>query len=102
MVYSTCSLSVRQNEEVVRYLLDSFDDAQLVDIDGAESLKGFQFVKGKLVGQQDKRTRLDTTKCVRFDPFVSKTSGLFIAKILKSGNAQNGKNNVNTDSLTDS
>ena len=89
MVYSTCSLSMRQNEEVVRYLLEMCDGAKLMDIENDESLKGFKFVKGSLVNEKDASTRLDTSKCIRFDPFVSKTSGLFIAKICKSQRKQN-------------
>ena len=84
LVYSTCSLSVKQNENVVKYLLTMFEDAKLMDVTNDESLKGFEFVRGKLMDEKDEGTRFDTRKCVRFDPFTSKTSGLFIAKILKS------------------
>ena len=83
LLYSKCSLSVAQNENVVRYLLQIFDNAKLIDIRNDESLKGFRFENGKLINDKDRNTRFDTCKCVRFDPFVSKTSGLFIAKILK-------------------
>eukprot|EP01084_Bolivina_argentea_P000747 1366_1 len=92
LVYSTCSLSMEQNECVVKYLLGKFENSMLIDIENDESLKGFKFVKGKLMDVKDRNGRFDTTKCIRFDPFVSKTSGLFMAKILKCG-----KEMVNND-----
>merc|ERR1712228_738077 len=84
LVYSTCSLSIKQNENVIKYLLEMFESASIVSITQNEALKGFDFVNGKLMNEKDKNTRFDTSKCIRFDPFTSKTSGLFIAKILKS------------------
>eukprot|EP01083_Nonionella_stella_P026626 73333_1 len=88
LVYSTCSLSVKQNEHVVRYLLETFENAVLISVEDDESLKGFQFEKGMLINEKDANTRFDTTKCIRFNPFTSNTSGLFITKIKKSHEIQ--------------
>ena len=83
LIYSTCSLSARQNEQVVRHLLQAHAQARLVGVAADAALKGFAFAKGELVQGQDAGTRLDTTKCIRFAPFTSNTSGLFVAKITK-------------------
>ncbi|KAI4962980.1 hypothetical protein ZWY2020_020564 [Hordeum vulgare] len=68
LVYSTCSLTVAQNENVVQQFLSKHPSAELLKIDPAGSWPcrsgGIQ-------------------KTLRFDPATSQTSGLFVAKFVK-------------------
>ncbi|PQQ03244.1 uncharacterized protein Pyn_20701 [Prunus yedoensis var. nudiflora] len=68
LVYSTCSLTVAQNEDVVKQFLEENPFAELQAIDGAENWPS-------------KNGQLPNT--LRFDPLTSKTSGLFVAKFSK-------------------
>ncbi|XP_009379387.1 rRNA (cytosine-C(5))-methyltransferase NOP2C isoform X1 [Pyrus x bretschneideri] len=68
LVYSTCSLTVAQNEEVVKQFLEGNPCAELQAIDAAENWPC-------------KNGRVPNT--LRFDPVTSKTSGLFVAKFSK-------------------
>ncbi|KAK9285381.1 hypothetical protein L1049_024572 [Liquidambar formosana] len=65
LVYSTCSLTVAQNEDVVeRFLLENAS-AELQDVEAA---KNWPCRSGRI------------WKTLRFDPLTSQTSGLFVAK----------------------
>lgn len=68
LVYSTCSLTVAQNENVVQQFLSKHPSAELLKINPADSWPcrsgGIQ-------------------KTLRFDPATSQTSGLFVAKFVK-------------------
>mmetsp|Transcript_29990 Transcript_29990/g.84610 ORF Transcript_29990/g.84610 Transcript_29990/m.84610 type:complete len:192 (-) Transcript_29990:89-664(-) len=69
LVYSTCSLTRAQNEDVVQWLLNSQDGAVCaVPIEQAE---GWPARAGGIPGS------------VRLDPLVSNTSALFICKLHK-------------------
>lgn len=68
LVYSTCSLTVAQNEDVVEQFLEENPSAELQAIDAAEN---WPCKKGRL------------PKTLRFDPLTSNTSGLFVAKFTK-------------------
>lgn len=68
LVYSTCSLTVAQNEDVVEQFLSKNASAELLEIDAAEIWPC-------------KSGRVPNT--LRFDPMTSQTSGLFIAKFTK-------------------
>ncbi|KAB2618182.1 methyltransferase NSUN5 [Pyrus ussuriensis x Pyrus communis] len=68
LVYSTCSLTVAQNEDVVKQFLKGHPCAELQVIDAAENWPC-------------KNGRVPNT--LRFDPLTSKTSGLFVAKFSK-------------------
>ncbi|XP_021759788.1 uncharacterized protein LOC110724659 [Chenopodium quinoa] len=68
LIYSTCSLTVAQNEEVIeRFLLDN-SSAELQEIDGFNT---WPCKIGRVA------------KTLRFDPVTSQTSGLFVAKFTK-------------------
>jgi 16S rRNA C967 or C1407 C5-methylase (RsmB/RsmF family) len=70
LVYSTCSFCEKQNEDVVRWLLQKFaDSAELVPISFGSA--GPNVAAGTL------------EHTVRFYPSQSGTSGMFIAKIRK-------------------
>lgn len=68
LVYSTCSLTVSQNENVVEWFLKENSSAALQEIDAA---KDWPCKGGRI------------PKTLRFDPVTSKTSGLFVAKFTK-------------------
>ncbi|CAM6101416.1 unnamed protein product [Calypogeia fissa] len=70
LVYSTCSFTIAQNEDVVKNFLALHRNAELQKIDAASL---WPYKTGGL------------PHTLRFDPFVSKTSGLFIAKISRLG-----------------
>ena len=73
LVYSTCSLQSRQNEEVVEYLLEKFKGtAQLVELPFKLVEDGGNVPARRVFG-----------KCCLFDPATSGTSGQFIACIRK-------------------
>jgi 16S rRNA C967 or C1407 C5-methylase (RsmB/RsmF family) len=69
MVYSTCSFCTSQNEDIVSWLLAQEPSASIVPL--SDMLKKFSATEGSIKGT------------VRFIPSVSKTSGLFVAKIRK-------------------
>ena len=76
LVYSTCSLSVKQNEEVVQWLLEKYPTARLIPID-FPSLKDSRFVtEGSLNGT------------IRFYPTLGEElflgDGFFVAKLRKT------------------
>ncbi len=70
MVYSTCTTSVEENEQVVEHILSEFKDARVerIKYDGLRSKKGLT----------DK-----TYDCLRILPHYNGTGGYFIAKIRK-------------------
>uniref|UniRef100_A0A5B7CB73 SAM-dependent MTase RsmB/NOP-type domain-containing protein n=1 Tax=Davidia involucrata TaxID=16924 RepID=A0A5B7CB73_DAVIN len=68
LVYSTCSLTVAQNEDVVEQFLLQNASAELLGIDAA---KNWPCKSGRI------------PKTLRFDPLTSQTSGLFVAKFTK-------------------
>ncbi|KAL3527222.1 hypothetical protein ACH5RR_011878 [Cinchona calisaya] len=68
LVYSTCSLTVAQNEGVVEKFLSQNGSAELLEIDSA---KTWPCKSGRI------------PRTLRFDPSTSCTSGLFVAKFMK-------------------
>ncbi|KAL4582726.1 hypothetical protein LXL04_007285 [Taraxacum kok-saghyz] len=68
LVYSTCSLTYAQNEDVVERFLSLNLCAELLEIDGCGS---WPCKSGRI------------PKTLRFDPLTSRTSGLFVAKFTK-------------------
>ncbi len=75
LVYSTCSLDPRQNQEIVQFLLDSQTHAQLQPL--PFSVLGDACEDSEYICPA-KRVHGD---CCLFDPAVSGTSGQFIAVI---------------------
>ncbi|KAL6516273.1 hypothetical protein OROGR_019578 [Orobanche gracilis] len=68
LVYSTCSLTVAQNEHVVQQFLSEHVSAQLLEIEAGQTWPCRQ---GAI------------PKTLRFHPLTSATSGLFVAKFTK-------------------
>lgn len=69
LVYSTCTFSVKENEEVIQYLLDNNPEMQLVYINDQEG-----FERG-----------IGLKECVRLYPHKIKGEGHFVALLKKSG-----------------
>lgn len=68
LVYSTCSFSKKQNEDIISWFLEHNRDAILERIPGHETVPSAQsFI-------QD---------CIRMNPLTSNTSGFFLARIRK-------------------
>ncbi|KAI3921767.1 hypothetical protein MKX01_005456 [Papaver californicum] len=70
LVYSTCSLTVAQNEDIVEQFLSGHPSVELQEIDAANN---WPCKSGKV------------PKTLRFDPLTSNTSGLFVANFKKLG-----------------
>src|SRR5690606_11171141 len=74
MVYSTCSFAPEENEVVIQYLLDNFNDALIEPVQlGSDGLTNFKNL--------ELTDRMNKTK--RFYPHFHDTNGFFIAKIRK-------------------
>mmetsp|Transcript_31634 Transcript_31634/g.50503 ORF Transcript_31634/g.50503 Transcript_31634/m.50503 type:complete len:424 (-) Transcript_31634:2668-3939(-) len=89
MVYSTCSFSRLQNEDIVLWLLDTERFAQLehIDVGNTGAVQGFGETKDKLASESVPFRRSTVLKeTIYFDPETSGTSGLFCAKITKKTN----------------
>ncbi|GLT44561.1 hypothetical protein SLA2020_184470 [Shorea laevis] len=68
LVYSTCSLTVAQNEVIVEQFLSENTSAELQEINES---RNWPCKSGQI------------PKTLRFDPLTSQTSGLFVAKFTK-------------------
>jgi 16S rRNA (cytosine1407-C5)-methyltransferase len=77
MVYSTCTFSIEENEDVVRHLLDT-EDCEVVDINQGEHTAG---IKGD--------PNIDPY-VVRYMPHVNIYDGFFIAAVRKKGDSEKG------------
>lgn len=82
MVYSTCTFSIEEDEEVVKYLLDT-QDCELVDINQGKHLKGIS-------GHDE----IDE-KIIRFLPHKDMFDGFFLAAIRKKGDGEIGSSYIN-------
>jgi len=80
MVYSTCSVSAEENEEVVQYALGK-RDIRLVD-------PGLDFGKPGMTKYQHKRFHPSLALTRRFYPHVHNMDGFYVAKIQKVGDGR--------------
>ncbi|MCS7132210.1 MAG: RsmB/NOP family class I SAM-dependent RNA methyltransferase [Nitrososphaeria archaeon] len=87
LVYSTCTLTVEENELVIDRLLKNYKNAKLEDI-RLPSLKS----RNGVVEWSGRRLNPDLEKAVRIMPYDNWAEGFFIAKIIKEvgGNEVNG------------
>jgi 16S rRNA (cytosine967-C5)-methyltransferase len=68
LTYSTCSVTVEENENIIQRFLDAHPDFKLVDIEPKLGLPG-------LCGLE---------KCRRLYPHIHGSNGFFIAKLQKT------------------
>ena len=77
LVYSTCSLEPEEDELVIDWLLDTFDDLQIIDT-------GLEIGDSGLTGVFGNELHPSISKTRRFWPQKTGTEGFFIAKIKKN------------------
>lgn len=78
LVYSTCSVTVEENEEVVAYALSRRPNVKLVETGLPFGKEGFTSYMGKSFDQSLKLTR-------RYYPHTYNVDGFFVAKFKKIG-----------------
>jgi tRNA (cytosine49-C5)-methyltransferase len=78
LVYSTCSLEPEEDEAVVSYLLDKYENAKIEDI----KLPGLKRSE-PVMSFEGKDFNPGVNKCLRIWPQDNDTEGFFVAKITK-------------------
>ncbi|KAJ3124683.1 hypothetical protein HK098_000922 [Nowakowskiella sp. JEL0407] len=99
LVYSTCSFSTRQNEDIVIWLLSKYKDSAVIET--IPGVSEFPCRNGNAAVNSNHREADDEIvhdeavssireevfkKILNFSPSVSETSGMFIARIRKTQN----------------
>lgn len=78
IVYSTCSVTVEENEQVVEYALSKRPNLKLVETGLTFGTPGFTSYRGKKFNEKMKWTR-------RYYPHLYNVDGFFVAKLKKTG-----------------
>ena len=78
IVYSTCSITVEENEQVVQYALNKRPNVKLMDT-------GIGFGKEGFVSYMNKKFHPSMKETRRFYPHAYNVDGFFVAKFKKSG-----------------
>lgn len=84
IVYSTCSVTVEENEQVVQYVLNKRPNIKLVETGLAFGKEGFTSYMGKSFDKNMKMTR-------RYYPHAYNVDGFFVSKFKKTGPSPKGK-----------
>merc|ERR1711977_106672 len=94
IVYSTCSVTVEENEQVVQYALSKRPNVKLVETNLAFGKEGFTAYMGKTFDRSMKMTR-------RYYPHAYNVDGFFVSKFKKTGpspkNGDSASNGVKMD-----
>ncbi len=77
LVYSTCSLEPEENEEVVDFLINKYENAKL------EQIKLNLKRSPAVLEFENKKYNEEIKKCLRIWPQDNDTEGFFVAKIVK-------------------
>ena len=77
LVYSTCSVLIEENEEVVDYALRKRPNVQLVETGLEFGEEGFVSIKGRQFNKNLKLTR-------RYYPHTHNLDGFYVAKLIKT------------------
>ncbi|KAL9001937.1 MAG: hypothetical protein Q9188_005109 [Gyalolechia gomerana] len=85
VVYSTCSVCVEENEQVVQYALSRRPNVKLVETGLGFGVEGFRRFRGKVFDKRMGCTR-------RFYPHKYNVDGFFVAKLRKLGPSPAGVN----------
>ncbi|KUJ09069.1 cytosine-5--methyltransferase NCL1 [Mollisia scopiformis] len=83
IVYSTCSVTVEENEQVVQYALNKRPNVKLVETGLVFGKEGFTAYMGKSFSPSMKMTR-------RYYPHAYNVDGFFVSKFKKSGPSPKG------------
>merc|ERR1711939_977203 len=83
IVYSTCSVTVEENEQVVRYALSKRPNVKLVETNLAFGKEGFTAYMGKTFDRSMKMTR-------RYYPHAYNVDGFFVSKFKKTSLRRKG------------
>ncbi|KAK6528774.1 rRNA (cytosine-C5-)-methyltransferase nop2 [Orbilia ellipsospora] len=87
IVYSTCSVTVEENEGVVEYALKKRPNVKLVETGLTFGVEGFVSFRGKSFNERMKMTR-------RYYPHKYNVDGFFVAKFRKVGPSPAGSGNA--------
>lgn len=91
LIYSTCTYSLEENEDVVADFLSSHDDYQLVDVKAAVAAVTRPGIS---------RTGNDLTSARRFYPHITNGEGQFVALMKRSENTSNKPTILYKDNTT--
>ncbi len=79
LVYSTCSCEPEENEAVIDFLLNKYENAELEEI----KLKNIK-ISNAILGFEGNAYNEESKKCLRIWPQDNDTEGFFVAKIIKT------------------